>query len=191
VTIETRSPFPKWALPQLWLWIESFRDRVMDDFAPRTLEDFLADWEARESTRKSWGVYRQDELGGVVIIEPVNPVSVSSHVAFKRSFWGRETTVPALREVYAEVFESGVERISAAIFEDNYQIRNLALEVGAIEETRRSQPLRNCTVRNGDLVGMRIISLFPEEFNRCLSLQQSPPPSGSAEDSAAPLRQAA
>lgn len=191
MTIEARSPFPKWALPEVWQWIESFRDRVMDDYSPQTLEDFLADWETRETMRKSWAVYRDDELGGLVVIEPVNPVWVNSHVLFKRSFWGRKVTLPALRAVYREVFDSGVQRISAAIFADNHQMRNLALDLGAVEETRRSQPMRNCTRRDGELVAMRIIALFPEEFEKCLSSQQSPPHSASAEASAAPLPRAA
>lgn len=162
--VVAREPFPDWALPVLWLWIEAVRRRVADDYGPKSFDEFLADWEARRGSRRTWGVWRDRQLGGMVSIEPVNPDVVVTHAIFKRDFWGRQTTMPALSQVYTEVFRQGVNKITSMIFADNYEIRALALALGAVEETDRRHPLKAATRRAGELVDMRVISLFREDF---------------------------
>ena len=43
--VRVESPFPAHAVPRIWTWIERFRNRVADDFAPQTLEEFAEDCE--------------------------------------------------------------------------------------------------------------------------------------------------
>jgi RimJ/RimL family protein N-acetyltransferase len=168
MNVRVESPFPLRALPRLWHWINSFRDRVADDFAPRTFDEFLDDWNARAPVTRTWGVWRDEELGGIVSILPINPIHCQTHVIFAKRFWGHETTVPALQQVYAQVFAAGVLRISSHVFADNHQLIALARAIGAVEETPPHRPLPACTLRNGQPVAMRIVTLFPEEFERCL-----------------------
>lgn len=166
--ITVRSPFPAWALPTLWGWMEACRSRMADDFAPATFEDFLDTYEQRAG--ESWAVFREDSegetLGGFVSIREVNPVVAETHVIFSRRFWGHDTTVPALRAVYERVFEARPEllKITSGVFDDNRQLIELAKAVGAVEETSPKHPLRACTLRSGKPVGMRIISIFREDF---------------------------
>jgi RimJ/RimL family protein N-acetyltransferase len=166
VTVER--PFPAWALPRLWEWMQSFRTRVADDFAPDDFDSFLGYWKAREAVSRTWGVWRGEdgdrEIGGLVSITPVNPVSAETHVIFSKRFFGRDTTVPALRAVYGREFREHPElaTIAAHVFEDNRQLLAIAREVGAVQETR--QPLRARTRRNGQLVGFHVISLYREVF---------------------------
>jgi RimJ/RimL family protein N-acetyltransferase len=167
------TPFPDWALPTLWSWMQGFRDRVMDDFCPQTLEEFVERWGEAATARQSWGVYRGHELGGAVVVQQLNPVAAETHCAFKKDFWGRATTMPALRMVYGQLFGQGVMRISAHVFEDNHQLRALAKALGAVEETPHKRPMRNCTMRNGELIGMRILALFPDEFQAAIEQEEA------------------
>lgn len=170
-TLKLERPFPEWALPKLWAWMEACRSRIADDFAPKTFDEFLEVYVARSG--ETWGVLRtgedddgDTELGGWVSIREVNPVCVESHLVFAKRFWGHETTVPALRSIYQGVFEERPEllKITAAVFEDNRQMIELALAVGAVEETSPKHPLRACTLRGGVPVGMRVVSIFREDF---------------------------
>lgn len=161
ITVET--PFPEYAVPRVWTWMERFRSRVADDFAPKTLEEFVDDWERRGS--ETWAVYRDGELGGLVTVEQVSPVVASSHCLFKKEFWGAETTIPALQQVYGKVFERGITKISSAVFHDNDTIKSLAYKIGA----KREGMLRNQTLRGGKPVHMVVVGLLKEDFEKCLS----------------------
>lgn len=163
MSVEVRSPFPEHSIPRIWGWMQRFRSRVADDFGPGSLEEFV-DW-FLGADQRTWGVYRDGELGGVVVIQPQNPIAVVSHCIFKREFWGRKTTRPALEQVYREVFDSGVLRIGARIFADNQAIKALALEMGAKQEGTT----RDATMRGGKPVDMIGLGLLREDFYGSIS----------------------
>jgi RimJ/RimL family protein N-acetyltransferase len=176
--ISVVKPFPPNAVPRIWRWMSDVPCRVCDDFAPCTLEEFLAQWEQRRGV-DTWGVLRNGELGGYVSFEKLTPVVGTVHVLFKRSFWGRGTTIPALELVYAQAFEqSGVSKILSLVFRDNHAIRALARHVGAREEGI----FRNHTMRNGKPVDMVAIGLLKGEFLSWLNSQRTHcPPCSPAE----------
>lgn len=152
------SPFPEYAVPRMWTWVQRVRRHVCDDYAPRTLEEFVDNW--REQPGKKWAVYRGHEIGGMISVQQVSPVVAMSHILFKQTFWGWETTVPALQAVYQQVFEGGVEKIAALVFADNHNVIGLAKRLGA----QREGVLRRHTRREGQLVDMVAIGLLREEF---------------------------
>lgn len=156
-----RSPFPDHAWPRVWTWIQSFRARVCDDFAPKTLDEFVEQSIERAKRERTWGVYRDDELGGLITFHQINPVTGVSHVLFKRSFWGEATTIPAITAVYRELFAAGVRKISSAVFADNHAILSLARKIGAREEGL----LRQHTQRDGRMVDMVALGLLKEDFD--------------------------
>jgi RimJ/RimL family protein N-acetyltransferase len=155
----------------VWAWIEEFRDRIADDFAPQTLDEFVDQWVAENGSRKTWGVWRADDLGGLVIWQPDPriPGIGTTHAVFKKTFWGRATTRPALAEIYTELFGSGVRKIQALPFRSNNAIIALAKSGGA----RTEGILERHTMRRGKLVDVVILALFKEDFQRCLSLHPS------------------
>ena len=177
--LRLESPFPEYALPRVWTWIEDFRHRVADDFSPRTLGGFMRHWAERKPFRKTWGVWRGEELGGLVIYEPWQPGVGTSHALFKRSFWGRTTTRQALELVYAELFDSGVRKVVSFPFRANNAIIALGKSLGAVTEGL----LKAQTLRDGQPVDVIILSLFKEDFERCRGSRQVSQP-------AAPLRAA-
>jgi RimJ/RimL family protein N-acetyltransferase len=149
------SPFPAWAVPRVWVWMQQFRGRVMDDFGPRTLEEFMAEWEARQPARMSWAVLRDGEIGGLVVVDRQSPVLGATHCVFKRSFWGHEDTVDALKQIYEQAFSAGIQKLSCAVFPDNAQLIHLARRVGA----RREGRLKNHTLRDGKPADLLILGL--------------------------------
>ena len=158
VRIET--PFPAQAVPRIWIWTQEFRWRVADDFGPKCLEDFVMEWRERERAQQSWAVYCGEELGGVVTVQRMTPIVATSHCIFKRTFWGPQTTLPALRLVYEKVFDDGYEKILSFAFRDNAQLLGLARKLGAEKEG----VLRKQTKRNGRPTDMIAIGLLKEDF---------------------------
>lgn len=166
--VRVASPFPEFSLPRVWAWTQEFRLRVCDDFAPSTIKEFMVLWRAKLGSVRSWGVYRGEELGGVVTFEAASPVMGITHFMFKKPFWGHETTVPALEAVFGEVFESGVNKISSFAFLDNVQVLHLARQLGAQKEG----VLRQQTVRSGEYVDMMAIGLLKADFEAKMATQR-------------------
>lgn len=165
MTVRIESPFPLYAVPRVWTWLERVRKHVADDFGPQTLEAFLAQWET--SKAMTWGVWRDGELGGMVSFEAASPVLGVMHFVFKQSFWGKETTDAALREICAQIFATGIAKIAAFVFRDNRNVIGLVHRMGGKTEG----VLRSHTQRNGRLVDMVAIGFLKEEFEKCPSSQ--------------------
>ncbi len=159
--IRVVSPFPAAAVPRVWTWIQEFRGRVSDDFGAKSLADFVECWEARE--QQTWAVYRGDEIGGVITFERLSPIAGTAHCVFKKSFWGRKTTLPATSEVARQIFAQGVEKLVFCVFEDNHAIRSLLRDLGAKQEG----VLRKQTIRNGQRTDVIVTRINSETLSRC------------------------
>lgn len=159
VTIET--PFPLYALPRVWKWTEESRRQVADDYAPHSLDEFIDRWERQaRAGQRSWSVWRDNELGGVVTSSKLNPILADVHCIFKRAFWGHDTTAQASRLAFAEIFEDGVQKITTICFFDNHALLGLVRKLGF----EREGLLRKNTLRDGQLVDQVVIGLTKERF---------------------------
>ena len=164
-SVRVESPFPPSAWPRVWSWTRDFRTRVSDDFGPKTLADFVAGQMAADKNVRTWAVYRDGELCGMVSFEPASPVAGSSHTLFRKDFWGRGTTREALRQVYAEIFAGGIHKISGTPFRDNHAMIALATGLGF----KKEGVLREQTMRGGKLTDIVILGLTKGDFEKCLS----------------------
>jgi RimJ/RimL family protein N-acetyltransferase len=144
----------------VWQWIQPFRERVSDDFAPRTVDGFVDLMLASAEAAETFAVWRGDDLGGLITIQRATPYLALSHIVFRRSFWGAATTLPAIREVYRRVFEGGAGKICATVFERNHALRSLARKIGAREEGLR----RGQTLQDGKPADMVELGLLKEDF---------------------------
>jgi RimJ/RimL family protein N-acetyltransferase len=169
--IRVTSPFPQHSLPLVWQWAQSFRDRVADDFAPKTLDEWMLAEFHRPAAHRTWAVHRGDELGGFVVCEPWNPVCVSMHVVFKKSFWGRGTTERALRQIITQVFDKH-RTIIAVIFADNHGMRSLLRRLGGHE--LKGQLF--ATQRGGQIAGSIVAQLRQEDYLHAILSSSSPLP---------------
>lgn len=167
--IEVVSPFPLESLPRVWMWIESFRSRVADDYGPQTLDAFVKQSIESVDSMTTWAVYRDGELGGMVSFQKWSPVLGTCHCLFKREMWGRKTTQPALEQIAREIFATGIGKISMCVFADNKAILSLLKSLGAVNEGH----YRQHTMRGGKLVDMTAIALFREGFENANSSSSS------------------
>ena len=159
--VEIRSPFPHHALPRMWKWLEESRRQVSDAFSPKTLDEFVAYWEhMTRAGQRSWGVWRDGELGGSISSMQLNPVVADAHCIFKRTFWGHGTTAEALRLVFAEIFVGGAQKITTLCFADNHALLGLVRKVGFQREGR----LRKNALRDGQLIDQMVIGLTRDDF---------------------------
>jgi RimJ/RimL family protein N-acetyltransferase len=161
--LRVETPFPEYAVPRIWIWMQEFRGRVLDDFAPKDLPGFMAEWAQRQAAgQQTWVVYRDGEPGGLVTFEVASPVAGWTHCLFSRRFWGQDTTIPALQRVYRQIFETTQTRkLCALAFADNFQVIGLARRLGA----KREGLLRQQTTRGGKAVDMVVLGLLREEFD--------------------------
>lgn len=158
-------PFPEYAWPEVWVWMESFRHRIVDDFGPQTLEAWVEFGLAMGARSRTWAVYRGEELGGLITFDRHSPVMGTSFAMFKRSFWGRATTDAALRAVYGGLFAEGaapprLQKIASVVFEDNHAMRDLSRRGGGKEEGL----LREHAMRGGKPVNMVLIGMTRGDF---------------------------
>jgi RimJ/RimL family protein N-acetyltransferase len=158
--VTVSEPFPEYAWPEVWGWMRDIRNRIVDDFGPQTLSEFVT-WALRMSERsRTWGVWREGELGGLIVFARESPMMGATHVVFRKSFWGPTTTLTALHAVYRQVFDSGITKICGVVFKDNHAVRALARRGGGREEG----VLTGQTMRGGKPVDMVMLGMTREEF---------------------------
>lgn len=162
MTIELESPFPLLHVPRIWTWVQKFRDKVADDFAPKTLDEFVDDWERKEQHgQRSWAVKRDGERGGVIQSEAISPGVRSIHALFKPEFWGDQTTLPAIALACKELFQGDTRKLVALMFVDNIAAIHMAMRLGGIREGT----LIAETIRGGQPVNVAIIGIHREGFD--------------------------
>jgi RimJ/RimL family protein N-acetyltransferase len=129
------SPFPLYALSQVYQWSLPVWNAVANDDIPRDYAGWAA-WQARmlaQPNVRTFGVWRRGELGGF-IWAAIDGHIARPHLVFKRGFWGRATTLEAVRQVGAQLFAGGVLKVEIWCWADNRRARSLARAAGAIEE---------------------------------------------------------
>lgn len=159
--IELVSPFPEYALPVAWSWIEGVLPMLADDFALRNPEVLIeAARVIDEKGGKTWGVQRDGRLCGFLTFEPVNEVSGVGHCFFAPWALGRKTTDSAVRLALAAIFDLGYERVSCPVLADNWRVRALLKRVGIQQEGI----LRSFTKCGGKLADLVMAGITKADF---------------------------
>jgi RimJ/RimL family protein N-acetyltransferase len=125
-------PWDETDWPIAWLWMQPYWRQLVDDSIPRDLDFFVENQRMKGAV--SFGVYRDDELGGLLTQVTVSPWKCFGDCVFKKSFWGRDTTVPALEAGKRLAWSMGYHKISCIVFEDNHLMIGLLNRVGGIFE---------------------------------------------------------
>ena len=169
--VSVESPFPFESLPRVWHWIEGFRHKVADDFSPQTLEEFIAYEAARWKEQRTWAIYADDELGGLVTCERLSPWCGAPHLLLKPDFQGRGYGPVALRRALGEMFASGLGMLEFRVIARNLAMGSLLTSLGATRDGR----LRNRTLVGGVPTDVWLYGLTKanfEEHNRELSIRR-------------------
>lgn len=147
--------------PICWSWLNRYYWKVADDYAPKTLQEFVDASISRGS--RNFGVYRNGELGGLIMFDRLSPYLCECHVYFKRSFWGWATTVPALQLARRwATTEGGYSKCTSPIFESNQLMVKLAERLGFIQEAF----FRAHTTQRGKPVNVLYFSYFARRQTR-------------------------
>lgn len=155
----------RWAL-QCWRWIA-------DDSFPKDQRTWIRhriaatqDQEARDQGMpKNFGVYRDGELGGILMCEGRGPWVCQAHCIFKRgidrrdSFWGHQTTVPALQLGIEKAWEMGYTKVQAVFFDDHRAMIRLMEELDAVQEAIYQRQ----AIREGEWATLVGYAIFREE----------------------------
>ena len=128
--VAVTSPFPFEALPRIWRWIETFKHKVSDDFGPQTLQDFVSFAAAKWDQQKTWAVYVDGELGGLITFERLSPWLGTAHWIFKPDFQGKGIAVRASRVAIAEMFAEGIGKLAVYPLAGNYAMGALLCSLG-------------------------------------------------------------
>lgn len=150
-------PFEKADWPICWRWITPHLSTLLHDDGPQTQRQFVDSHIERGS--RNFGVYRDSELVGLFICDHVSPMLCEAHVYFKRSFLGRENTIPALRLGIEWAFtDGGYHKITSPVFESNRLMIRALKELGAVQEACFRAHVR----QNGQPVDVLYFSIFKE-----------------------------
>lgn len=125
-------PWKEDDFPIAWLWMEPFWHQLADDSMPRDLDAFVEIRRAQQAI--NLGVYRNNELGGLLTLVPRSPWLGEGHCIFKRTFMDRETPVRALEMSKQFAWRIGYRKINCVVFPDNKAMIYLLLRVGALRE---------------------------------------------------------
>jgi RimJ/RimL family protein N-acetyltransferase len=143
VELAVDSPFPFEALPRVWRWIETFRERVADDFSPKTEAGFVDFMAARWESMKTWAIRVDGELAGLILFERVNDWLGTAHFLLKPEFHAKGIAVKAARAAVAEMFRAGAGKLEFRVIAPNVAIGSLICAIGGTREaTQRSQTLQ-------------------------------------------------
>jgi RimJ/RimL family protein N-acetyltransferase len=158
--IELISPFPADHLPLAWSWLRQFPECNFDDYGPKSLDEFIVAMRLREASgEKTWGVRKDNTLVGIVGYAPQTPRMGWFHgICFTKSACDRETPKAAVSMILQELFEAGVEKVSAAYFADNHRVDRFLKGLGAREEGY----FLAHTLRDGSPIDMRSVAIFKQ-----------------------------
>jgi RimJ/RimL family protein N-acetyltransferase len=159
--IELREPFPDYAWPLVWAWTEKTRHKLADDFSPQTLEAFVEYSEALAGRARTWGVWSGSKLGGLMVFEPMSPVTGMAHVVFRRDFWGSAITGEAARLFLSAIFEARILKVSGFALAHNHAVHAMYRRIGF----RQEGLLRSQTLQAGQPVDLTVWGLTKEEFH--------------------------
>lgn len=165
--ITVTSPFPFEAMPRVWRWVEQFRSKVSDDFAPKTLVDFIEAMDRSRDRQESWAVCVDGELGGLITFERLSPWLGTAHCIFKTDFQGKGVSLKALRVAFAEMFDTGIGKLSFYTFAGNLAIGSLVCNLGG----KREGTLTGQTLIDGKPADILVYGLSKENFNATANIR--------------------
>lgn len=158
--IDVRSPFPFEALPRIWRWIEPFREKVSDDFGPQTQEDFVSFAAAKWDTQKTWAIYVDGEMGGLITFERLSPWVGTAHWIFKPNFQGKGIAAKASAVALGEMFATGIGKLAVYPLAGNLAMGSLLIRLGFTREGT----LIEQTLCNGKPTDMWVYGLTKSQF---------------------------
>ena len=161
MNIRVESPFPFEALPRVYRWYQTFREKIADDFAPKTLDEFIQSQLMKWDQQQSWAIYGDGELGGLITFERINPWLGTATILLKPDFHGRGIAVKAATVAIGEMFQQpGIGKVDFFLLAGNKAIGSLLITIGA----KREGTLESHTLREGKPADLWVYGLTKQHF---------------------------
>jgi RimJ/RimL family protein N-acetyltransferase len=160
IPVELREPFPAWAWPTAWTWIEPHRARAMGDRMPQDRATFV-EHQMGLTAWRTFGVWRAGELGGFVTLEPASPGIWSIHIVLKPAFFGCGARAAGM--AIERLFESDKEarKVISVILTTNLLCSALGRRLGF----QREALLREHVMAGGKPADLLIFGLLRGEWH--------------------------
>jgi hypothetical protein len=160
MSIEVREGFPEWAYPTAWAWAATRRE-CFDDFFPADFHVFVEEYSVRFRTARTYALWKNGSIGGVVILEAAGPCVATAHILLSRRLYG--TPAAELAEVARRAFTDAPKliRIQAFIPAWNRLAIALCKRLGAVEEGT----LRAATLRAGRPADAVVLGLTRRDWD--------------------------
>lgn len=158
--LEIREGFPDFAWPIAWSWIEGRRG-VFDDYGPKTDVEFVERYLVVYQNGKTFGIWENGRIGGVIGFEWNSPTCVTAHILVSKRLWGKSNS-EQFREAARLMFEAAPDllRIQAFVPTSNRLAAGLAKRMGA----RSEGILRDATMQGGKPVDVELLGLTRRDF---------------------------
>jgi RimJ/RimL family protein N-acetyltransferase len=152
------SPMPAEWWPKLWSWLQEQPDANLDDYSPRTYDEFADEMIARtEAGERSWGVEIYGHPVGAIGYKPLTPRLGMFHgICFTREACGTGIARAAVREVLDTVYAEGVEKVCAYFLADNRRVGRFFQKLGAVTEGVQVAQ----TMQLGKRKDLKLVALF-------------------------------
>jgi RimJ/RimL family protein N-acetyltransferase len=156
------TPFPNEKLPLAWTWLHEHPKSNFDDYGPKTFEHFEHEMFNRGQIEKTWLVANGKPCGIVAYLPIAKDIGTLHGICFARKSCTHEQKILAMKNIFSEIFDSGVRKICASHFADNIYISTFLFELGF----KREGILKRHTLRNGVEIDMIQVALFREQICR-------------------------
>lgn len=154
------SPFPEWAWPSAWSWLEPVRGLVADDFFPKTIEQFV-EYSIR-SYRRAYGAVRAGQVGGAIAFEQASPAMAIAHVLFAP--WFIRERGAAARSLYLACERLFAETETVKVLGLIPEHNRLAIAMATRNGGKLEGVLRSHTLRDGKPVNAVAVGITREEW---------------------------
>lgn len=166
--LELISPFPSEFYSELHRWFVQSSDKMLDEWAPKTLDELSQTIAQRSETEYTCMVTENGTPVGFIGYQDLTPhVGSLRGVCFDKAVHGNGTALRTVRQVLQQQFDRGIHKIMAFPFADNARSIGFYYKLGAKYEGL----LREHTLRNGLLTDMLCLAFFakndgyPSQYN--------------------------
>lgn len=157
VDVQVIEPMPRDWGPRLWDWLHEVPDANLDDYSPKTWDEFRYQLCSRFEDERFFGVLSEGKPVGVIAYRPLSPrLGVFHGICLTRHATGKGIGTLAVRTVLQTLYREGVEKVCAYFFADNVPVRRMFDKLGAVEEGLQMAQ----TVRHGLTVDLQLMACF-------------------------------
>jgi hypothetical protein len=151
-------------LPDVYRWIHEFPRASIDDFGPKSCDEFVVGMRARLPQIRSWGfVDDAGELAGIHAYIQASPwLGVRDGMCFAKGHFSHVQKIALNREILEQLFAEGTGCIESVFLAHNEKIWDFLSELGFSYQGT----LAERTLQDGVPVDMMCMGLLAVDYRK-------------------------